>query len=122
MYVVFELIPAAPPTMAATLSTSSTRPMPGTWPSGVVKPACSVIAVAVPIVSKKSASMMVKMVSTAVRTPSVVKTWNRSNWPRVAKLGAWMSPCGGMLVTPTMKARMDVMMMLRTSAAGTLRT
>ena len=41
--------------------------MPGTEPSSSVRPACSPMAVAVPIVSKKSASMIVKITRIAVR-------------------------------------------------------
>ncbi len=63
---VFELIPAAPPATAAMLSTSSTRPMPGTEPSSLASPASATTPVAVPIVSKKSVSMIVKITRTAV--------------------------------------------------------
>ena len=42
--------------------------------------------------------------------------------PMVEKFGSWIRPCGGTVVTPTMKAMIDVMTMLRISAAGTFRT
>ena len=41
----------------------------------------------VPIVSKKSVSMIAKIVRTAANGPRTVKTLVRSNWPSVAKLG-----------------------------------
>ncbi len=43
--------------------------------------------VAVPIVSKKSVSMIVKITSSAVHTPSFSNGSVRLNWPSVAKLG-----------------------------------
>ncbi len=95
--------------------------MPGTCPSGVVRPACSVMAVTVPIVSKKSASMIVKMVRMAASRPSVEKTLPMSKAPRVEKFGV-LSRSGGTWVTPTRRAMTEVMTMLSTRAAGTLRT
>ena len=79
-------MPAAPPAAAANESTRSTRLMPGTSPSGLARPACSAIAVAVPIVSKKSVSMIEKIVSDATRKPSS-QTSVTLNWPSVEKSG-----------------------------------
>ncbi len=79
------------------------------------------MAVAVPIVSKKSVSIRLKIVRIAPSTPSVPKTLVRSNWPSVEKFGAWKR-FAGTVVTPTMNAMIEVMTMLMTSAAGTLRT
>ena len=60
---------------------------PGTDPSSLARPASDATPVTVPIVSKKSVSMIAKMVSTAASGPRTVKTLVRSNWPSVAKLG-----------------------------------
>ena len=87
MKVVFELTPPAPPTIAAMLSTNSTRPTPGTEPSSLASPASEATPVTVPIVSKKSVSMMAKIVSAAATGPSTVHTLVTSNWPSVEKLG-----------------------------------
>ncbi len=40
------------------------------WPSSSTRPACSAMAVAVPIVSKKSVEHELKIVSSAASTPS----------------------------------------------------
>ncbi len=87
MKVVFDDTPAAPPTAAATESTSRTRPTPGTVPCSSASPASDATPVTVPIVSKKSVSMIAKIVSAAVSGPRTVNTLVRSNWPIVAKLG-----------------------------------
>ncbi len=50
-----------------------TRPIPGTDPSGRASPASATTPVAVPIVSKKSVSMIVKMTRRAVRTPELLE-------------------------------------------------
>ena len=52
---------------AATESTSSTRPTPGTDPSSFARPASAATPVTVPIVSKKSVSMIAKIVGIAAR-------------------------------------------------------
>ena len=51
----------APPTAAASESTSRTRPTPGTEPSSLARPASAATPVTVPIVSKKSVSMIEKI-------------------------------------------------------------
>ena len=57
---VFELTPAsAAADRARRESTSSTRPTPGTEPSSFASPASAATPVTVPIVSKKSVSMIV---------------------------------------------------------------
>ncbi len=78
MYVVFDDTPPSPPAMAATLSTKRTRPTPGTEPSSLASPASAAMPVTVPIVSKKSLSMIAKMVSTALMKPSLANTCNGS--------------------------------------------
>jgi len=88
MKVVFELTPAAPPATAARLSTSSTRPTPGTEPSSLASPASEATPVTVPIVSKKSVSMIAKITRTAVSRGSVEKTLPMSKAPIVEKLSA----------------------------------
>ena len=120
MYVVFEETPPKPPAMAATESTSRTLPMPGTEPSGSARPASAAMPVTVPIVSKKSDSMIAKIVRTAVRNPSLVKAWNGS-WtpsPIVEKFGAIVN-CDGIEVTPAMSATIVVIAMLMIRAART---
>ena len=77
----------APPAIAATESTSSTRPTPGTEPSSFARPASAATPVAVPIVSKKSVSMIVKMMGIAVSSGRTLNTWVRSNWPSVVNDG-----------------------------------
>ena len=52
--------------------------MPGTEPSGSARPASAATPVTVPIVSKKSLSMIAKIVRTAVMTPSLVNAWKTS--------------------------------------------
>ena len=59
------------------------------------------MAVAVPIVSKKSVSMMVKMVRTAASRPRWLNTLLRSNAPSVLKLGT-AEKSAGAFVTPAM--------------------
>ena len=76
---------------------------------------------AVPIVSKKSVSMKLKMVRTAARPPSTVKTLVRSNWPSVEKLGVAVNVVGSGWI-PTRMAMTVVTRMLMSSAAGTFRT
>ena len=72
--------------------------------------------VAVPIVSKKSVSMIVKITRSAVRRPSFSNGSVRLNWPIVAKLG--VTPItSGIFWTPAAIAITDVMRMLRISAA-----
>ena len=89
-------------------------------PSSSTRPACSLIAVAVPIVSKKSVSMKLKIVRMAARAPSTVKTLVRSNCPSVEKFGVAVNVVGSGW-TPVRIATMVVTRMLSRSAAGTLR-
>ena len=79
--------------------------------------------VTVPIVSKKSDSMIAKMVSSAVSTPSLANAWNGScrPSPSVEKLGVTTSGLG-MVATPTMSAMTVVARMLMINAARILRT
>ena len=93
---------------------------PRDWPSSSTRPACSLIAVAVPIVSKKSVSMKLKIVSTAARTPRTVNTLVTSNAPSVEKSGV-ATKFVGMGWTPVRIATIVVMRMLSRSAAGILR-
>ena len=55
--------------------------MPGTEPSSSASPASAAMPVTVPIVSKKSLSMIAKIVSAAVMTPSLLKALPRSKSP-----------------------------------------
>jgi hypothetical protein len=91
--VVLELMPAMPPAIAATESTIRTRPMPGTEPSASARPASSATPVTVPIVSKKSLSMIAKIVSRAVIRPSLLKTLPRSKLPSVENDGVTVRVC-----------------------------
>ena len=59
---------------------------------------------------------MAKIVSTAVRTPSLLNTSNGSNWPIVEKLGLTVSG-DGTWATPATSATTVVMAMLMSSAA-----
>ncbi len=113
MYVVLELMPAAPPAIAATLSTSRTRPIPGTEPSSFARPASAATPVTVPIVSKKSVSMIAKIVRSAVSRPRL-NTLPRSNFPRVLKvlLVGVMTKSVGTLATPVTNASTVVARML----------
>ena len=61
--------------------------MPGTVPSSSARPASAATPVTVPIVSKKSVSMIAKITRIAVRIGRVVKTLSRSNAPSVEKFG-----------------------------------
>ena len=85
--VVAEEAPAAPPAMAATESTRSTRFKRGSVPSGVSHPPSAPTPITVPMVSKKSESMMEKMVTTAVRTPTRANTEKSRPAPRLEKSG-----------------------------------
>ncbi len=78
------------------------------------------MAVAVPIVSKKSVSMKLKIVRSAARRPSCEKTFVRSNAPIVLKSGVAVKLVG-IGWTPVARATTVVTRMLISSAAGTLR-
>src|SRR5260370_918528 len=65
--------PAAPPATAASESTRSTGSSGGNRPSRVSQPASPPMPITVPIVSKKSESMMEKMTTTAVTPPTRAK-------------------------------------------------
>ena len=87
MYDVLDETPAAPPATAATESTTRICWVFGGVPSSSSRPASAPIAVIVPMVSKKSASISVKTSSTADTTPT---SWNdppRLKWPTVEKSG-----------------------------------
>ena len=116
MYVVFEETPASPPTAAAMLSTMRTRPTPGTEPSSRASPASAATPVTVPIVSKKSVSMIAKITRIAVRSGRVLKTLPRSNDPRVEKFGVSAS-LSGIFVTPAARATSVVPRIEMTRAA-----
>ena len=97
--------------------------MPGTLPSGVASPASAAMPVTVPIVSKKSLSMIAKIVSSADTTPSFANTWNGS-WspsPRVEKLTTAVSLLVSTGCTPATIAMIVVTAMLMISAARILR-
>ncbi len=79
------------------------------------------MAVAVPIVSKKSVSMKLKMVNAAATNPSVENTLPRSKSPRVAKLGVAVNWSGNS-VTPMMRPIAAVNRMLMIRAPGTFLT
>ncbi len=78
------------------------------------------MAVAVPIVSKKSVSMIAKIVSAAASAP-MPQISPMSNFPRVEKSGAKLMSAGR-CVSPSRKARMDTATMLMRSAARTFMT
>src|SRR5262249_54757546 len=85
--VVAEDAPAAPPATAARESTSSTRFRRGRSPVGVSQPPSAPTPITVPMVSKKSESMMEKIVTTAVITPTLAKTERSKPAPRLEKSG-----------------------------------
>src|SRR3954447_26662271 len=87
MYDVLLDTDAAPPAAAATLSTIRIRWACGGLPSLSSSPASAPIAVIVPIVSKKSASIRVKISSSAEITPILSNEPNRLNSPTVSRLG-----------------------------------
>ncbi len=88
------------------------------FPSSSMRPACSVMAVAVPIVSKKSVNMKLKIVSAAATNPSWVKTLPRSNAPSVSKFGD-TEKSSGMAATSQSRATIVVARMLMISEPGT---
>src|SRR4051795_393644 len=93
MYDVLLDTDAAPPAAAATLSTIRMRCEFGGMPSLSSRPASAPIAVIVPIVSKKSASISEKISSTADTTP----TWAKAvklTCPTVAKSGVSKTEVG----------------------------
>ena len=73
--------------MAATESTSRTRFNRGSVPSGVSQPPSAPTPMTVPMVSKKSESMMEKIVTTAVMTPTRANTERSNPAPRLEKSG-----------------------------------
>src|SRR5262245_17705045 len=85
--VVAEEAPAAPPAAAASESTRSTRFRRGRSPSGVSQPPSAPTPITVPMVSKKSESIMEKIVTTAVITPTRAKTERSMPDPRLEKSG-----------------------------------
>ena len=64
--------------------------------------------------------MKLKMVRTAARAPSTVKTLVRSNWPNVEKLGVAVNVVGSGWI-PVRIAMTVVTRMLMRRAAGTFR-
>src|SRR6266404_4538579 len=98
------------------LSTSRTLPTPGTEPSSRVSPASAATPVTVPMVSKKSVSMIAKITRIATSNGSVLKTLPMSNAPMVEKFGVSVS-VDGTLVTPAMRAMIVVTRMEMTRAA-----
>ena len=87
MYAVLEDTPAAPPADAASESMIRIRLVFGGVPSSRSRPASAPIAVIVPMVSKKSASISVKTNSSDVTTPTLSKDPSRLNSPSVPKSG-----------------------------------
>ena len=94
MYDVLDETPAAPPAAAAIESTIRIRWVFGGVPSSSSRPASAPIAVIVPIVSKKSASISVKISSSAVTTPAFSNEPSRLNSPRVPKSGVSKTSSG----------------------------
>ena len=88
MYVVADEAPAMPPAVAASESTSSTRLSRGSFPSRSSQPASPPIPITVPIVSKKSESMMEKMVTAAATTPTRQNTSTFRPAPSVDRSGS----------------------------------
>ena len=112
MYVVIELAPNRPPTAAATESTARMLRRPGTLPSSPTNPACSPTATTVPMVSKKSVSMIAKTATSSAGvkiwviaipvTPLLdVTVWNGAQ--NVEKVGSATTAFGN-LVTPRSSA------------------
>ena len=87
MYDVLLDTEAAPPAAAATESTIRMRCEFGGVPSLSSRPASAPIAVIVPMVSKKSASISVKISSSADTTPTFSNDPNRLNSPMVSRFG-----------------------------------
>ena len=91
MYDVLLLTLAAPPAAAATESTMRMRCAFGGLPSLSSRPASAPMATMVPIVSKKSASISVKMSRQAETTPILLNEPSREKWPSRPKSGMSMS-------------------------------
>jgi hypothetical protein len=99
--VVAELADAKPPKAAESESTSRMRFRPGSRPFSSSQPASPAIPMTVPMVSKKSASMMEKTLTIAVTAPARQKTERSRPRPTVEKSGQ-ARICEGMTATPGM--------------------
>ena len=88
MYVVLLDALMRPPNAAPTESTSRTRLIPGSRPFASSQPAWPPMPTTVPMVSKKSESMIVKTARTVATTPILAKASKFSPWNAVEKFGA----------------------------------
>ena len=93
MYDVFDETPPTPPAMAATESTTRICWVFGGVPSSSRRPASAPIAVIVPMVSKKSASISVKISSTADTTPTALEGAERLNVDQGGEVRGVERPC-----------------------------
>lgn len=103
---------------AAAPSISSTRPRLGTFPSSSSSPASALMPTTVPMVSKKSDRISVKISRTTVTTPTpdAPNAPNRLKWPSSPKSGVStiLSGHAGVVSPQALTSAIELMIIART--------